>query len=398
METRKEFAGGVLLALKTMSAFLALGLLLMACEPGLGIGASDTGGLAGAIHTVEWTPDGSQIVYSAGIDYGRSIYVRAADGSHRRAVARGRIGRNPLSNVSPRISPDGSRVAYAGLVKTGLFGSGGYGWEIFTSRIDGSDRRRLTKNTVTDTNPTWSPDGTRLAFISERGLSDPSEGVHYTMAADGSDVRSLTTFRFTYKPPIWSPDGRHIAILASDLNEPPAIYIVDADGSDQRKIADTWTAFPSWSPDSQHLVFVVSDVATRYEQGIRVINPREGVYTAKADGADLRQIVGEADLPDTHWRGAQVAWSPDGSEILLAGHGALFVFRPDGSGLRRLHAEPSGYSPSGEKYNYNDRDGVRTRAAWSPDGSRIAFYVVPPQTGGRLTTMARDGTDVRVLR
>ena len=213
---------------------MALALLLVACPSNEVVDRDGS-----SVHTVEWTPDGSQIVFGYGIPEYRSIYVVAADGSRIRPVAQGGIGQNPRGYVSPHISPDGSRVAYAGLVQTGLFGISGYGWEIYTSRIDGSDRRRLTRNTVRDTNPTWSPDGTRFAFSSDRGLSDPSQDVHYTMAADGSDVQPLTGFRFNYKPPIWSPDGQHIALLAGELKEPSAIYLVSPDGSNLRKIADT---------------------------------------------------------------------------------------------------------------------------------------------------------------
>ncbi len=379
MRNRKNFVGGVLPALETMSAFLALAFLVMACEPD-SRAISGAASRAGAIHTVEWTPDGSQIVYSAGIDYGRSIYVAAADGSRVRAVARGGSGRSPRSNVSPRISPDGSRVAYAGLVKTGLFGINGYGWEIFTSRIDGSDRRRLTNNTVTDTNPTWSPDGSRIVFASHSGHAP-----HYSMSADGSDVRALTG-PLASLGVVWSPDSQSLAMVAGERDVYGlAIYITDSDASDARRIAHTYrtssTTSLSWSPDSERLVFIISD----REVGSGSIGGRdEGVYTVKADGADLRQIVSGADLPDTDWIGAQVAWSPDGSEILLAGDGALFVFRPDGIGLRRLHAEPSGYAPSGEKYNYDPRRGVRTRAAHTGRGLRSTLSSTMQWEAGSL--------------
>ena len=335
--------------------------------------------------TLEWSPDGSTIVFSFGDDGSSSVYAVEADGSRLEIVAEGGNGHTPRSNVSPRISPDGSTVAYAGMLKTGLFGWDGYSWEIYTSRLDGSHKRRLTDNVrVTDTNPTWSPDGNRLAFASKVQQADaPNAGVHYTMAADGSDVRPLTSYGFRHRlySPIWSPDGRQLAVHGWPDGEPmPTLNTVNVVGTNLRKVANTPNPFASWSPDSRRLAFAI-------EAYLNVLGPVEGmpqgVYTVASDGSDLRRVIRRADLPDTRtlsW--TRLAWSPDGTEILIARHGALFTVHPDGSGLRQLYADPE--------------FATETIAAWSPDGSRIAFWG-GHSAAARLVTMARDGTDVRVL-
>ena len=81
-----------------------------------------------------------------------------------------------------------------------------------------SDVRRLTENESLETNPVWSPDGTRIAFLSDRGNSVGRFRL-YTMAADGSDVRSVApSVRASGDPPVWSPYGELLAFYA--LEEP----------------------------------------------------------------------------------------------------------------------------------------------------------------------------------
>ena len=344
--------------------------------------------LASAQFYPEWSPDGSKIVFTIGADASSSIVVVETDGSGMDVIAEGGEGRSPRSNVSPRISPDGSMIAYAGMVVTRSRADGSrqlgrfmYGWEIFTSRIDGSRKRRLTDNYgITDTNPTWSPDGTQLALMSRGGTA--SDGTHFTMAADGSDIRQLTPFRRNDGSPLlWSPDGRKLALYAWPEDEPLyTIQTVNSDGSDLRKVTNTRNPGASWSPDSQRLAFVIAYSDDDY---LAMRGLGKGLYTAAPDGADLRRILKSTDSPGIGWGVVNVAWSPDGSEILLAWQGELWTVRPDGSDLRWLYTDPK-------------LDGTRTTAAWSSDGSRIAFHINAfPRV--RLVTMARDGTDVSLL-
>ncbi len=314
---------------------------------------------AGRVDTLTWSPDGTWIYFNYKFPWGEGIYAVASDGSYVNEIVEGSVHEEPwVSNISPRLSPDGTRIAYAVYNGNVVFG---HKWDIYTARVDGSDRSRLTKDGNLDTNPVWSPDGSRIAFVSGRKYEGTTRRRVYTMKADGSDVRMVAAptaeFADEIKPPAWSPDGHQIAFTAEELyysvdgdtRREYNLYVVGADGSNLRNVGKAHTS-PVWSPDGQRLAFV---------------NPT-GIYTVRPDGTDLARILNRSV--------SQLSWSSDGSELQFSDDG-IYAVGPDGSGLRLVfpYSLPDLY-------------------AWSPDGSRVAF-----QTGGLAFTAARDGTDLRAI-
>ena len=101
--------------------------------------------------------------------------------------------------------------------------------------------------------PSWSPDGRHIAFVSSR---DDGFGDIYVMESDGSNQRRLTNHSGFDLSPTWSPDGRHIA-FASLRDDNVAIYVMELDGTNQRRLtndpADDLS--PTWSPDGRHIAF-----------------------------------------------------------------------------------------------------------------------------------------------
>ncbi len=341
-----------------------------------------------------WSPDGARIAFN----YGEHIYVVKSDGSRLQLISDPPPDDAWYADVSPSISPDGSRVAFAtfrhesgGMVFGRLFG-GTRNFEIVTSALDGSDYRRRTDHKAWDTNPVWSPDGTRIAFVSYRVIDEDSSYDSFpeicTMAADGSDVQIVTpsSLRTTMDPPLWSPDGRRIAFLTYDGDlwddeRARVLYTVAADGSDLRKI-DVTTARPAWSLDGSRIAF---EVTRKSPYGI-------WIYTARPDGSDLQQVPMSERLGYT----AQLSWSLDSSEIWHVG--SRYIPQEDiiVQGIHAIKVDGSGVRTIARIADL----GANPMVGWSPDRSRIAFrdnFPSPSSPHVVLYTLAADGSDKRVL-
>src|SRR5207249_414599 len=159
---------------------------------------------------------------------------------------------------SPDWSPDGSRMAFD--VRTDFRDPG----QIYTMNADGSAQRRLTDSPGMDIDPDWSPDGSKIVFVSKR---ETESGALNVMNADGSDQRPLIPNHRCTPPspppasppvclgdeqPTWSPDGTMIAFVGFAQEDPgfSDIFVVRVDGTDERRLTHTpdfeWS--PSWQP------------------------------------------------------------------------------------------------------------------------------------------------------
>ena len=386
------------------------------------------------VRYVDWSPDGSQILFDASVGYEGyppvGLYGLEVESYELKEIV------NPLENTWEEysdgyysgpmmyfdVSPDGSRVAYSTCRYSNYSD-----YEIMLSDIDGSNVVRLTDNRDFDNFPVWSPDGTRIAFISDRNVRvfdrHPSEHL-YTMAADGSDVMLVAlgtgeqTSTVGPHPPKWSPDGERLAFVVYEervWNERretrvggSAVYTVGADGTGLIRIADTLSE-PAWSPDGRWLAVVVPEgehgvalyvYASDGSDSIRIA----GLFTDEAEQIRHFDLVfeymGKVRIP---WMGG-LSWSPDGSMILLEAT-AVRVSVGDGHVDYSL---PLILTVANTPHVYARSEIAGRSAAWSPDGSRIAvraYVLAEEQMGWRdfsdgsvvLYTMDREGTDLRIL-
>ena len=128
--------------------------------------------------------------------------------------------KGPFRRPSRRTSP-----ASPTFWQRGMAGS-----EIVSSAIDGTDVRRLKKDKGVHVHPTWSPDGTQIAFVSGSRYRNKDL---YVMDADGSNMRKIAPTNYIVgRPPAWSPDGSRIAFAGRDESWDGTVYTVRPDGSD----------------------------------------------------------------------------------------------------------------------------------------------------------------------
>ena len=316
-----------------------------------------------------WTPDSAHLVSSRAP---LGVFVVEADGSAMWTLpANATLGSVfSVGNFSPAVSSDGSRVAYALVV-----GSGNS--EIVTSKLDGSSFRRLTHRGGRDAYPAWSPDGSQIAFITDR--SEKPGYYVYMMNRDGSNVRRLASVSATKHAPVWSPDGSYVAFVGiesvrteqGNYRRRYTVHTVRPDGSDLVELGVT-ASRPAWSSDGTSLAFIRSE------------EERPGLYTMDADGSDQRLLWSFE--PDDRLFYDNISWSPDGSAILIG--------TDDSGGPNR---EPHVFvvtvneSESGAAAVVTEVSGA---ASWSPGGLRLAVHDLSHDSDIVLYTASRSGSGV----
>jgi Tol biopolymer transport system component len=267
--------------------------------------------LAWAPAAVAASPDDATIAF-VDVDYNTgsghfqfSPYLWAPGGVE--PIAIDPAGESDLTD--PSWSPDGSMLAFAA-AKRGCMSCTSAIWVM---DADGSERRMVTDGNHNDAMPAWAPDGTRIAFV--RDAYSPASRL-YVVGSSGVDPAPLPVGPGAYFDPTWSPDGAHLAYAAA-TGSALEVWVLEVATGDRARLTTQQGSGPVWSPDGTTIAFNSENELN------------DNIFVVDADGSDLRQLThltsGDAFTPD---------WSPDGSQLVYSSGSdelALWTMDADGS-------------------------------------------------------------------
>jgi Tol biopolymer transport system component len=259
-------------------------------------GAMSEGGAASGPARRRWLPAGlASLALLAGVLLGWLLLPPRGGGGHDTSpsglvTAMVRLTDSPGIQQSPRLSPDGKMLLYVSLA--------GGDEDIFLLRVGGENPINLTEtHSGSDFDPSFSPDGERIAFCSSR-----EGGGIFVMGATGESPRKLAS---EGAHPEWAPDGRKIAYTTERILSPygrnltASLWLVDVGTGERKRIYEGDAAEAVWSPSGRRIAFWAAD---RGQRDIRTVD---------AEGRDLRAVT--QDVP-ADWG---PFWSPDGRSLFF---------------------------------------------------------------------------------
>jgi dipeptidyl aminopeptidase/acylaminoacyl peptidase len=291
-----------------------------------------------AVGNFDVSPDGRLLAYCANKGEQWTVYIRELKTKREKVLVKSR-----QSVLNPEFSPDGKRV----VVQSDFDGNENF--NIYSVATETGETRQITDTPADSAFPRWSPDGKKIAFISNR---DRDRENIYVTGANGSEVKQLTHVDDIVNEIAWRPDSRSIAFSAG-FGIGDWVGLADLEGGVERLInfpesenyicGDVGRPAP-WSPDGRQLAFT-SNLHDHLDIGILDLEKRQVRW-----------------LNENRWDKSMPLWSPDCSRIayLENHHGniELRTITASGRGMRRTSAS----------------EGAASRPVWHPD-SRGIFYI-----------------------
>lgn len=271
----------------------------------------------------------------------------------------------------PQVSPDGQRIVYVrkfcDVMKDRVWSN------LWLVTTDGEGHRQLTSGNVRDSSPRWSPDGSRLLYI--------SDGELYCRDLEGGQTIQLTHGGGTPLRPAWSPDGRRIA-YAARMSEPSRPFMKLPEPPEGAE----WAAAPK----------VIRKLTYRTDSRGYVGEGHVQLFVVSASGGEPKQLTEGPYDNATSFEGGGLCWSPDGKSLVFAANRhADGELDPLDTDLYELSLDDGRIKP------LTDRRGPDHSPVVSPGGKRIAFVGFDDRRQGHQTmhlyVMNRDGSGLRCL-
>ena len=215
----------------------------------------------------------------------------------------------------PAPSPDGRQLAYVSVAyKVGL---DRVAWDLVVRSLENSTNAMLSEDHYGVNHPTWSPDGTQLAFAAIN-TTDEYQWDIYTIDVSDGTIQQLTNNPAADFDPAWSPNGNSITFTSARYDTTD-VMIMNANGTNQRPLNSSYLSNvaesdPAWSPDGSMIAFSCLQAPNDY--AVCVLD--SSTY------GDLEMVVRH---------GSDPAWSPDGSNLVVVNGDWLYIHAADGSDL-----------------------------------------------------------------
>ena len=256
----------------------------------------------------------------------------------------------------PSLAPDGKSIVYSSAASGNL--------DLYLQRVEGRNTTNLTADSpADDTQPAFSPDGTRIAFRSERG-----GGGIFVMGATGEAVRRLSDVGYN---PSWSPDGRFIVCAQETIEQPAsrysnasALWVIDVSTGQRRQVTAGDAVQPSWSPHGHRIAYWAADATGQRD-----------LWTMPAQGGAPVAVTNDRFVD---W---SPIWSPDGRYLFFSSDrgGSMNLWRvpvDEATGLAKGDPEPVTTPSSNSALITMSADGKRlayVEQSWTQNLMRVAF-------------------------